>query len=82
MSNRTRNGIIAEMLAAVERPSPKTAMMYGARLSYAQLRHYHGYLAEKGLIVQVDGLWVATEKGRSFSRAYAHAEEILKDGGL
>jgi predicted transcriptional regulator len=79
MSNRTRNEIIAEMLASVESPSPKTAMMYGARLSYAQLKHYHDYLSEKGLIEQVGGLWVATEKGRSFLKAYAQAEEILKD---
>ena len=80
MSNRTRNEIIAEMLSSVGSPSPKTAMMYGARLSYAQLRHYHDYLEKRGLIVQVEGLWVATEKGRSFLRAYAQAEKLLKNG--
>lgn len=79
MPNRTRNEIIAEMLESIVSPSPKTAMMYGARLSYAQLKHYHDYLTERGLVTQVDGLWVATEKGRSFLRAYAQAEEILKE---
>lgn len=78
MPNRSRDEIIANMLASVESPSPKTAMMYRARLSYSQLKYYHNLLISKGLVTQVGKLWVMTEKGKAFQQAYLTAEQMLK----
>ena len=64
------------MLTSVESPSPKTAMMYGARLCYAQLRHYHDYLEKRGLIVQVDGLWVEVPTYRNARRLMERAQRL------
>jgi predicted transcriptional regulator len=81
VSNRTREQIIAEMLAGLQSPVRRTEVMYSARLSYTQLKFYHAILLSRGLVAKVaasaegdgrySGLWVATEKGRQYLQAYA-----------
>lgn len=51
-SNRTREQIIAEMLESLRAPVRKTTVMYGARLSYNQLRLYHAILLSRGLVAK------------------------------
>jgi hypothetical protein len=61
--------------------------MYGARLSYNQLRFYYAILLSRGLIAKAmstagraaddDSRWVATDRGRQYIEAYAALRAIV-----
>jgi predicted transcriptional regulator len=81
MRNRTRNDILIDMLQAADSPITKTGMMYKCMLSYEQLKYYHEYLKEAGLIEQSERKkWIVTGKGRTFMERYNDAIKMLATG--
>lgn len=79
MANRTRTDIIMDVLQSLEMgPLLRTYVMYGSRLSHAQLMHYEEILSEKGLISKVDNKWSITEKGREYLKAWEQVKEVLE----
>ena len=81
MPNRSRESITSQILELCLSQVKKTAIMYGAALSYAQLQFYLRRLQELGLIAEVnkDGAnyWLVTSKGREYLRAYETVKNIL-----
>jgi len=61
---RTRYEIIHDILAQCENGAKKTWLMYKANLSYELTNNYINKLVEKELIIQKDGLYYLTDKGR------------------
>lgn len=79
MANRTRSEIIINVLHSLEMgPTLRTYVMYGSRLSHAQLKYYEEILSEKGLISKVENKWSITDKGREYLRAWEQVNEILE----
>lgn len=68
---------MADMLSAAKEPVNKTALMYSARMSFAQLNPYLNYLVDKQLIESEDGKWVITNKGRVFLSMYQLVAQII-----
>ena len=75
---RDRLHIIAELLKIAKNKSLKTQLMYGANLSFAQLKDYLSFLISTELlkVVKEDGrkFYEITFKGRDFLTNY---EKIL-----
>jgi len=69
---RTRYEIIYDILSTCENGSKKTWLMYRSNLSYELTNNYINKLVEKELIVQKDGLYYLTDKGRKLL-------DLLKD---
>lgn len=69
---RTRYEIIHDILSQCENGAKKTWLMYKANLSYELTNNYINKLVEKELIVQKDGLYYLTDKGRKLL-------DLLKD---
>jgi len=69
---RNRYEVIRDILTLCENGVKKTWLMYKANLSYEATRNYIVELAEKELIVQKDGLYYLTDKGRKLL-------DLLKD---
>lgn len=79
MAVRTRDDIATSILEFLDAGSMfRTHVMYKVRLSYAQLKYYRQFLLSKGLLVEVDGKWAITEKGRKYLKACALAKAILQ----
>lgn len=79
MTNRTRDDIVVSILEFLDTESTfRTHVMFNARLSYAQLKHYRLFLLSKGLVDEVNGKWAITEKGREYLRACVLANTILQ----
>lgn len=60
----------------------KTAIMYGANLSYAQTQRYLGQLADMGLIESADGRkgrqqFSPTQRGQKFLEIIDKLEELM-----
>ena len=71
--------LIADMLRV---SGSKTAIMYGANLSYAQTQKYLRLLGDFGLIHSVDGAkgrpqYSPTAKGQKFLEVIGKLEELL-----
>lgn len=66
------------MLEAALSPVKKTAIMYKANLSHAQLKIYLPLLEAKGLIQSRNGLWIATEKGKDFVSSYKMLMKLIE----
>ena len=78
MMNRSRDQIIASILAASNEPIKKTLIMYKANLSFDQLKAYMEYLERKQFIHETeDGLWVITDTGRIFLSQYQLVASML-----
>ena len=81
MPNRSRESITSQILELCLSPVKKTAIMYGAALSYAQLQFYLRRLQELGLIAEVNkegaNYGLVTSKGREYLRAYETVKNIL-----
>ena len=69
---RTRYEIIHDILSQCENGAKKTWLMYKANLSYELTNNYINKLVEKELIIQKDGLYYLTDKGRKLL-------DLLKD---
>jgi predicted transcriptional regulator len=77
MLPRSKNEIIAKILAAAMSPINQTALMYRANLNYTQLRYYEQLLTERGLIDMRGRLWLITERGRNYLNNYLTMKELL-----
>lgn len=84
MKYRSRIDIVAMILQSAMRGATKTKLMYGAYLSYAQLKEYINFVQERGLLVYEDGLQVyrLTPKGMHFLNIYEEVKEVVSlEGG-
>ena len=82
MKYRSRSEIIAMILQTANKGATKTRIMYGAYLSYAQVKEYLEFLQQKDLIRYEQGtqLFKLTEKGLHFLRAFDQINEIISVG--
>ena len=82
MANRSREEILAKMLETCLFPVKRTTIIYGAALSFAQLKMYMQLLDRTQLIeqVEVEGVshYVATTKGKEFLKAYQTVNQIIR----
>ena len=82
MAKRSKEEILANMLEISLDPVKKTAIMYGATLSFTQLQLYTRLLQRTEMIGKVEengvSYWVTTSKGRDFLRAYQTVRQFIK----
>lgn len=83
MKYRSRTDIIAMILRAAVNGATKTRIMYGAYLSYAQVKEYLGFLTEKNLISYEEGtgLYRLTEDGVTLLRTYEGISDMISVTG-
>jgi predicted transcriptional regulator len=83
MKYRSRTDIIAMILRAASNGATKTRIMYGAYLSYAQVKEYLSFLIEKNLISYEEGtgLYKLTEGGMKLLRTYEGISDLISVGG-
>jgi predicted transcriptional regulator len=83
MKYRSRTDIIAMILRASVNGATKTRIMYGAYLSYAQVKEYISFLIEKNLISYEEGsgLYRLTENGMKLLRVYEGISEMISING-
>lgn len=83
MKYRSRTDIIAMILRAATNGATKTRIMYGAYLSYAQVKEYLGFLMEKNLISYEEGtgLYRVTETGVKLLRTYEGISDMVSVNG-
>ena len=79
MKYRSRTDIIAMILQAAINGATKTRIMYGAYLSYAQVKEYLSFLIEKDLIRREEGTGVykLTQKGVQLLRVYEDISDMI-----
>jgi predicted transcriptional regulator len=82
---RSRTDIVAQILETANGGNAnKTKIMYGAYLSYAQLKEYIGVMLESGLLEQDatnNQLYRTTEKGWQFLKLYSSIGQLAGSGG-
>ncbi len=83
MKYRSRTDIIAMILRAAMNGATKTRIMYGAYLSYAQVKEYLSFLIEKNLISYEEGTGVyrLTENGMKLLRTYEGISDMISITG-
>jgi predicted transcriptional regulator len=83
MKYRSRTDIIAMILRAAINGATKTRIMYGAYLSYAQVKEYLSFLIEKNLIMYEEGtgLYKLTENGMRLLRTYEGISDMISVNG-
>lgn len=79
MKYRSRTDIVANILQVAEEGAIKTRIMYGALLSFPQLKEYLELLIENGLLqLKVeDGKYYTTSKGGRFLRTYKEIGALI-----
>jgi predicted transcriptional regulator len=79
MKYRSRSEIIAMILQSANKGATKTRIMYGAYLSYAQVKEYLEFLQRKDLLRCEEGtqLYRLTERGLHFLRAFDQISEMI-----
>lgn len=79
MKYRSRTDIIAMILQSANNGATKTRIMYGAYLSYAQVKEYMEFLQQKGLLKYETGtgLYTLTETGLHFLRVYNEISDLV-----
>ena len=79
MKYRSRTDIIAMILQAAINGATKTRIMYGAYLSYAQVKEYLSFLMEKDLIRYEEGsaIYKLTQKGVQLLRVYEDISDMI-----
>lgn len=82
LHNRGRIEITAEIIRLCEEARRKTVIMYGANLSFEQLKRYLKELEEDQFIekVVIEGslFYKATRKGKHFLAAYDELLQLVK----
>jgi predicted transcriptional regulator len=80
---RSRTDIIAMILRTAVNGATKTRIMYGAYLSYAQVKEYLSFLIEKNLITYEEGagLYRLTENGMKLLRVYEGISDMISVNG-
>ncbi len=83
MKYRSRTDIIAMILRAALNGATKTRIMYGAYLSYAQVKEYLSFLIEKNLISYEEGtgIYKLTENGMKLLRTYEGISDMISVNG-
>jgi len=83
---RSQWDIMANVLRLAKSPESKTHIMYGANLSFRQLERYLEFLVDRGLLrvseerhSKATKLFVTTDSGVSFLKAYHRLEEIVRE---
>jgi len=74
---RSRTDIISEILKIAQGGSSKTKIMYGAYLSYDQLKDYMSTLTQNGLLERKGTKYTTTKKGSDFVRSCEHIGKML-----
>lgn len=81
-SRRSRLYILSKILSLSIKETKKTHIMYGANMSYNQLRTYLDFLISAGLLKIVkngdETLYKTTVKGRLFLKDFERIQSILK----
>lgn len=79
MKYRSRSEIISLILQTANNGATKTRIMYGAYLSYAQLKEYLEFLQGKGLLAYEEGtsLYKLTEKGLQMLGAFENMNDMI-----
>jgi len=79
MKYRSRTDIVSQMLETANGGASKTKIMYGAYLSYAQLKEYLIVLTEGGLIEfqPNEQKYKTTEKGLKFIKTYSQIGQMI-----
>ena len=83
MKYRSRTDIIAMILRAATNGATKTRIMYGAYLSYAQVKEYLSFLLEKNLISYQEGtgMYQLTENGMKLLHIYEGISDMISVNG-
>jgi len=76
---RSRTDIIAMILQAAINGATKTRIMYGAYLSYAQVKEYLSFMIEKDLIRYEEGsaVYKLTQKGVQLLHVYEDIGDMI-----
>jgi predicted transcriptional regulator len=79
MKYRSRTEIVSMVLDVVSSGATKTKIMYGAYLSYTQLKEYLSYMEENDLIKYEPGtqLYRISEKGFKVKHLYEDLDEMI-----
>lgn len=78
MKYRSRMDIMALMLRSAMRGASKTKLMYGACLSYAQLKEYLPFMEQKDLLTMEDEhIYRLTPRGLQFLNVYDGLTELM-----
>ena len=78
MKYRSRTDIITAILTVATQGATKTRIMYGAYLSYAQVREYLDFLVSRELITRDEsGTYRLTESGMNLLRTFEGISEML-----
>lgn len=80
MTNRSRTDIIAKILELATEGQAKTRLMYGAALSYVQLKAFLEILEERGLLEysREENSYRTTEKGVHFLENVLEMRRLLE----
>lgn len=83
MKYRSRTDIIAMILRASVNGATKTRIMYGAYLSYAQVKEYLSFLMERNLMMYEEGtgLYKLTENGMKLLHTYEGISDLISLNG-
>lgn len=83
MKYRSRMEIMEMFLRSAMKGATKTKLMYGAYLSYAQLKDYLAFALERGLMIYDKELDVyrLTPKGLHFLNVYEEVSDYLSLDG-
>ena len=79
MKYRSRTDIMQMILQAAMGGATKTRIMYGAYLSYAQVKEYLSFLMEKNLIAceEGTGLYKLTQNGMNLLQTFEGISEMI-----
>lgn len=78
MKYRSRQEIIQNLLLILEiEPSKKTNLMYGAMLSFEQMKEYGQLLLDKGLMANNGKIFHLTAKGAKALSLFRELNELL-----
>lgn len=71
------------MLQAANKGATKSRIMYGAYISYAQVKEYLDLLMKKGLLRYQagTGLYMLTEKGLQYLKKYDEISDMISVDG-
>lgn len=75
--HRSKEAILCDILSSSLEKVNKTKLMYKVSIRYPKLMGYLGYLIDRGLLLQIDGLYLSSEKGRVYINAYQKMSEII-----
>ena len=83
MKYRSRVDIIAAILEIAKEGSIKTRIMFGAALSFTQLKEYTNFLIDQGLMERSEaGLHRTTEKGLKFLHMYREIDRMIPEANM